>query len=65
MVKRFSAEQTPETLKFSPPAVRSRLQHARVFVHQELVGYFRTGQNLDARPRPPYARCVRLREATL
>jgi RNA polymerase sigma-70 factor (ECF subfamily) len=39
-VEGFSAEETARMLKLSVPAVKSRLHRARVFVRQELVGYF-------------------------
>jgi RNA polymerase sigma-70 factor (ECF subfamily) len=45
-VEGFSAEETAEMLKLSVPAVKSRLHRARVFVRQELAGYFQD------RPKP-------------
>jgi len=39
-VEGFSAEETAQMLKLSIPAVKSRLHRARVFVRQELAGYF-------------------------
>ncbi len=39
-VEGFSAEETAEMLKLSVPAVKSRLHRARVFVRQDLAGYF-------------------------
>jgi RNA polymerase sigma-70 factor (ECF subfamily) len=39
-IEGFSAEETAEMLKLSVPAVKSRLHRARVFVRQELAGYF-------------------------
>ena len=39
-VEGFSSEETAQMLKLSIPAVKSRLHRARVFVRQELAGYF-------------------------
>ena len=39
-IEGFSAEETAQMLKLSIPAVKSRLHRARVFVRQELAGYF-------------------------
>jgi RNA polymerase sigma-70 factor, ECF subfamily len=39
-VEGFSAEETAQVLKLSVPAVKSRLHRARVFVRNELAGYF-------------------------
>ncbi len=43
-VEGFSAEETAQMLNLSVPAVKSRLHRARVFVRQELAGYFRDQQ---------------------
>ena len=39
-IEGLSAEETAEVLKLSVPAVKSRLHRARVFLRQELAGYF-------------------------
>ena len=39
-IEGFSAEETAEMLALSVPAVKSRLHRARVFLRQELAGYF-------------------------
>ncbi len=39
-VEGFTAEDTADMLKLSVPAVKSRLHRARVFVRNELAGYF-------------------------
>ncbi len=42
-IEGLSAEETADVLKLSVPAVKSRLHRARVFVRNELAGYFHGG----------------------